>query len=54
MPMDPYAALQALLRAEAARTAPHGPAPAEHDEDRRQQDPQQQQQQRRRRRSSDA
>ncbi|MFK4069592.1 hypothetical protein [Streptomyces sp. NPDC029674] len=26
MPMDPYAALQALLRAEAARTAPHEPA----------------------------
>ncbi|MFH8608452.1 hypothetical protein ACH4D5_13320 [Streptomyces sp. NPDC018029] len=48
MPMDPYAALQALLRAEAARTAPHEPArrpaSAEQDEDHhRQRDPQQHQ-----------
>ncbi|MFF3643065.1 hypothetical protein [Streptomyces sp. NPDC002564] len=29
MPIDPHAALQALLRAEAARTAPLDPAPPE-------------------------
>ncbi|MEU6990670.1 hypothetical protein ABZ953_08445 [Streptomyces sp. NPDC046465] len=39
MPIDPYAALQALLRAEAARTTPPQPSPASSEQTTRGTDP---------------